>query len=196
MNNGNGEWSGVKVNGEIQNIKVECKAQNDSIRRYVLRIHLKAKTQIEKEILVIMLNPSTANENKPDPTCKALMNLCDWNGYNFITICNLFSLRTPNPSKLNDNIDEANDTQNNDKLRLCIGQFDEVLCAWGNAKKIKERAKYLTRVYKVEDMLNGKKLKKIGKGLVDNRFPYHPYSFCFKRSADKYKVQFEDFHPI
>jgi hypothetical protein len=194
MNNGKGTWVEVKVNDEKQDIRVECDPPNDPKRRYILNLDLKPKIQTNNKILVIMLNPSTADEKKTDSTCRALMNLCDWNGYNTITVCNLFSLRTSNVKELNEKIDEANDIQNDDKLKACIGKFDEILCAWGKADKIKRRKEYDARIENIEGMLNGKKLKKIGNGLVNGKYPFHPYFYNFKKNWSKYGSKFENFY--
>lgn len=195
MNDGKGEWT-VMVFGTQQTFEVECDPtfEDNPNRRYILKIFPKDRTQIKKELLVIMINPSTADEKKSDQTCRALLNLCDYNNYTNITICNLFSLRTSKVEELNEKIYEANDTQNNDKLTLCIGKFNEVLCAWGKASKIKKRGDYDTRINQVYQMLNGKKLKKIGNGLVDDKYPIHPYSFSFQKNGDKYKIDFEEFN--
>lgn len=195
MTDGN-EWPPVKVNGAPQIFEVKCDPTNDSKRRYILKICPKDKTKIKKKILVIMLNPSNANEKKPDYTCRALINLCDSNSYNLITIWNLFSLRTPDVEELNEKINDANDNQNNEKLRLCIGQFDEILCAWGRAKEIKDMEFYNDRIDQVyHDMLKGKNLKKFGDefSFKDKAYPTHPRRYYFIKSRNKSKIKFTNY---
>lgn len=185
MNNRKGEWT---VNGT--RLEVECYPPSDSKRRYILKIYPKDKTLTKKEILVIMLNPSTANENKPDQTCKALVDLCNRNGYDFITICNLFSLRKSNVKELNEEIQDANDSLNDLKLKDCIEQFDEVLCAWGRAKKLKDRNLYNARIIKVYEMLTNKKLKEFGHSSFNgNIYPYHPLYYIWTKSKESWGIK-------
>ena len=180
MNNGKGEWT-IIVNGKQQEFEVECDPPDDAKRRYILKVYPKDKTQTKKEILVIMLNPSIADKDKPDPTCRALINLCDWKGYNNITICNLFSLRGPNVKELNNKIQDTNDSLNDLKLKECIGRFDEILCAWGRAKELKDRNFYNARINKVYEMLTNKKLKEFGHSPFNGDiYPNHPYYIRIK----------------
>jgi len=168
MNSGKSKWP--------ENVTVDGDPLNNSNRRYMLKIFPKNSAQIKKEILVIMLNPSTADENKPDQTCEYLIKLCDYNGYNSLTICNLFPLRG-NIKKLNEEIGNANDLSNDQKLYGCIAQFDEILCAWGQADKIKikDRKAYNKRIREVYIKLTNKKLREFGHSTFKGyKYPHHP----------------------
>ena len=168
MNNGKGKWDV----GNTQ-LEVECCPPNDSTR-YMLKIYPKDKIQTKKKIFVIMLNPSKADENEPDQTCEYLIKLCDYNGYNSLTICNLFSLRG-NIKKLNEEIHNANDLSNDQKLDECIAQFDGILCAWGQADKIKDRKAYNKRIREVYIKLTNKKLREFGHSTFKGyKYPHHP----------------------
>lgn len=74
MNNGKQEWT-IKVNDNLMEFEVECYPPNDSKRRYMLKIYPKDKTLTKREILVIMLNPSSANEFKKDQTCEFVISI-------------------------------------------------------------------------------------------------------------------------
>ena len=174
MNNGKGEW--------LENVTINCDPRNDSNRRYTLKIVPKDSAQIEKKILVIMLNPSTADKDNSDKTCRDLIDLCDWNGYTSITICNLFSSRGQ-VKELNEFMENgtANDDSSNEKLKEQIKEFDEILCAWGRAKELKDRKPYNARITKVYEMLTNKKLKEFGHSSFNgNTYPYHPYYIHIK----------------
>ena len=179
MNNGKGKWP--------ENVTVKGDPLNDSNRRYMLKIFPKDSAQIKKEILVIMLNPSKADEDSSDKTCKVLINLCDWNGYNGITICNLFSLRKSNVKELNEEIQDANDSLND--LKRYIEPFDEVLCAWGRAEGLKDRNLYNERITEVYEILANKKLKEFGhSSLNGNIYPYHPLYYIYTKSKEPCEI--------
>lgn len=194
MEDGKGEWT-VNVFGTKQTFEIECNPifEDGSNLRYILKIFPKNKTQIKKKILVIMLNPSKASEKKSDPTCRTLINLCDWNNYNSITIWNIYPWRSQKVGKFqcdNELEIEANDK----KLGEYIVKFKEVLCAWGKANGIWNRNSYDARVQKVIKNLNNKKLKKLGSDLVDGKYPHHPLYYFFQKGKwNRYKIRFEEF---
>lgn len=174
MNNRRYKWPG--------NIEVKCDPRRDIYRRYVLKIFPKDGNVVKKEILVIMLNPSDADNDWSDHTCKVLMKICKCNGYNSITICNLFSSRGQ-VEKLNEFMenDKANDEISDKKLEEQINKFDEVLCAWGGPhNKIRYKKILIDRIKKILKILKSQKLrgKKILKLKIDKKsgklYPSHP----------------------
>lgn len=193
MNDKKSKWTSL-------GFEAECYPPNNSERRYTLKLYPKDKALTKKEILVIMLNPSTADENKPDTTCRSLIKLCNFNDYNSITICNIFSLRTPNVMVLNKaiKINTANDDLSDEKLKECIKEFNEVLCAWGKADKIKDRKirEILdTRIKKIEEMLKGKKLYKFGDTSFNGKsYPLHPYFYNTMNTEKKSKIRFTSYN--
>lgn len=188
MNNGKDEWP--------QKFQIECYPPNDSKRRYILKIYLKDKTQTKKELLVIMLNPSYADKKKSDPTCLTLINICESNYYDSITICNLFSLRTSKVEELNEKINEANDNRNINETKKCIEGFNEILCAWGgpykeikNKKTLNDRLKEIFKSLKLQK-LKGKKILKLKiKKESENKYPQYPPHPLYK----KYNTEFEPY---
>jgi hypothetical protein len=81
--------------------------------------------------LFVMLNPSTADESKDDPTirrCKGFATRWDCNGF---IVGNLYALRATNPKELwkaGDPIGPDNDYH----LQELMAEIKEVVCAWGN----------------------------------------------------------------
>ena len=193
-------WRNVKVGDKRRDYKVKCWKSDDDKHRYKLKISLINSTST-KEILVIMINPSYAYEKKPDYTCRALINLCDFNKYNSITICNLFSLIKSNMENLNEprKMNIANDKLSDDKLEECIEcikNFNEILCAWGSAEKIKDRSFYNDRIRKVyNDMLKGKNLKKFGDevSFKGKTYPTHPRRYYIIKSKNELKTKFKPY---
>ena len=87
-------------------------------------------------VLFILLNPSTADENKDDPTVRRCMGFAYKWGYGWLEIRNLFALRSTNPKMLyksNDPIGPDNSLFYDDD------QFDKIVLAWGNHGKLKGR---------------------------------------------------------
>ncbi len=188
MNEEISKWR-IKVNRKLQEFEVECDPPNYSNRRYMLKIFPKNMAQIKKEILVIMLNPSIADKYSSDKTCRDLINLCDCNGYNSITICNLFSSRGQ-VKELNEFMENgtANDNSSDEKLKEQIEKFDEVLCAWGKVEELEDRNLYNIRINKVYEMLTNKKLKEFGHTSFNGDiYPNHPY-YVHIKSKDQWKI--------
>jgi hypothetical protein len=66
--------------------------------RGTYRYRLTRQWDLGKAMLpVCMLNPSTADAEKDDPTIKALMRFAGNWGYGGITVINLFAVRTSQP---------------------------------------------------------------------------------------------------
>lgn len=82
-------------------------------------------------LMIIGLNPSTADAKQDDPTIRRCINFAkDW-GYGRLMIANLFAFRTAYPEELfkaDLQIGPANDRW----LRQLGRQADRVLAAWGN----------------------------------------------------------------
>ena len=197
-----GVWRNIKVGNEYRDCKVECWKSadcKDCKHRYKLRISLIGTTST-KEILVIMLNPSTADEKTDnwDKTCEFLINICHSNGYDLITICNLFSFITKEVEELDKKIQEENSNSIDEALRESIKKANEILCAWGGPyKKIKNKQKQILNdmIKEVFGILKSRNLnvKKVLKLRIkkksENKFPkYPPHPLC-----KKYNTEFEPY---
>ena len=79
----------VYMDGELYN-------QSKKTYRYCLIGNKKAK----KPLIVVGLNPSTADNEKPDPTMRRVISFMESNGYDGFLMINLYPLRTPSPKEL------------------------------------------------------------------------------------------------
>lgn len=89
-----------------------------------------------------MLNPSTADEIKDDPTIRRCISFAKREGCTGLTVVNLFALRATNPKELlkhEDPIGPENDKIIQDMLRL--HQIGIVVAAWGAHPLARERSK-------------------------------------------------------
>ena len=58
----------------------------------------------KRDIFIIGLNPSTADETKPDPTMRRTMQIAEFNGYDGFIMLNLYPQRSTKPKDLARNI--------------------------------------------------------------------------------------------
>jgi len=93
-----------------------------------------------RRIAWLMLNPSTADAFKNDPTVNRT---CIWSiawGFHFSTVINMYAFRSPNPKdlwKAKDPIGPLNDTI----IKMVVAEAELVICAWGVHAKRNGRAK-------------------------------------------------------
>jgi hypothetical protein len=96
-------------------------------------------------LCVIGLNPSTADENVPDPTLKKCCKYAEKFGYGSLCMVNLFAYRTKNPKvcfAARDPVGPDNDKH----LRAAVAGAGMVLAAWGNDGARMGRADHVRRM--------------------------------------------------
>ena len=84
------------------------------------------------QVLFIMLNPSTADAEKEDPTIRRCLRYAESWGYGGLWVGNLFSYRTAYPKMLSgkDNLTQLN-LEHLEQMSQCTSQ---TICAWGNGR--------------------------------------------------------------
>jgi len=89
-------------------------------------------------ILFIMLNPSTADDNKNDPTVRRCIGYAqDWE-YGQMAVCNLFAYRSTDPNHLYD----AQDPEGPENDRMILDEAKKahlIICAWGTHGLFRDR---------------------------------------------------------
>jgi len=135
-------------------------------RKY--RFSYKKTWDIEsKNILFILLNPSTASENKSDPTITRLEKHTRNLGGGSFTVCNLFAVREKNPKKLKKKINPIG-YHNEYFIKENSSLANKIICAWGN------EGKYLNQAEKIKKILNEKNYQIFIFGLTKKNEPTHP----------------------
>jgi hypothetical protein len=81
-------------------------------------------------LLVVMLNPSTADAEKDDNTIARLMNFARRHGFERLEVVNLFALRTSKPSELDKNPNPAGE-DNPKWVEGRLKQASKILLAYG-----------------------------------------------------------------
>jgi hypothetical protein len=87
----------------------------------------------------LMLNPSTADEFKLDPTCARARDYAERWGYGALIVTNVFAFRSTNPSKLKtvaDPVGPGNDAA----ILRAAREAAIVVCAWGNHGSFSDRS--------------------------------------------------------
>lgn len=97
-------------------------------------------------VMLIGLNPSTANEITNDPTIRRLYKLVYNNGYGGFFMMNLFAWISPYPDSL---VTVDDPVGENDKwLKVVAGRCHDVCFCWGNFKQATERAEHIKGMFK------------------------------------------------
>ncbi len=112
----------------------EAVFSNDGLYRYLLSRSWGAGGRV----VFAMLNPSTADEMRDDPTVAKCGRYARAWGYGSLTVVNLFAWRSTNPHvlpKLDDPIGPANDTA----IADAVTGSDLVVCAWGVHGGLRDR---------------------------------------------------------
>ena len=93
-------------------------------------------------LLVVMLNPSTADASVDDPTIRRVVGFAKANGYGEVCVMNLYALRATNPAELKqeDAVGSENDARLSAVLRWNRDLCKPVLAAWGATKWAKVRS--------------------------------------------------------
>jgi hypothetical protein len=102
----------------------------------------------------VLLNPSTADARRDDPTIRRCIDFSRRWGFGAMEVVNLFALRTPHPAALraaSDPVGPGNDRA----LRRAIARGAAVVAAWGNHGALADRAQRVREVLPAEVLVLG-----------------------------------------
>ena len=138
-------------------------------RRYRYLLEAKVSDSSGLVCMFLMLNPSTADATKSDPTMNACKRFArDW-GYGTMRVCNLFALRSPYPRSLKESTDPVG--PDNDRWIVRNARdADVIVCAWGNHGGHHDRDSKVLRMLEGE----GQSGKMRHLGLTKLGQPRHP----------------------
>lgn len=100
----------------------------DGVYRYLLE---RRWNRLLPQALLIMLNPSTADANKDDPTIMAVIRLLRALGYGGFEVVNLMAYRTKSPAELPKMPSQALGAKNPHIIALAVARHETIICAWG-----------------------------------------------------------------
>ena len=115
----------------------------------------------------LMLNPSTADEHKLDPTCSRARDYAERWGYGALIVTNIFAFRNTNPNQMKaaaDPVGPGNDAA----IVRAARQSAIVVCAWGNHGEFLDRSAHVTA------LLFGNQIKAHALRINANGEPAHP----------------------
>lgn len=134
--------------------------------------------------MFVMLNPSTADETRSDPTVTRCKGFARRWGYGALWVCNIFALRSTSPDALRENPDPTGPLNDGHILRYARGA-DTIVCAWGNHGLHGGRGERVMRMLEGEG-LSGRMCHL---GLTGRDQPRHPLYL----RADTRPVGFEEY---
>lgn len=136
--------------------------------RYTLTRKTKIVSSRPRHALFIMLNPSTADATKDDPTIRRCISFAEREGCTDLTVVNLFALRATDPKKLLNHEDPIGPL-NTMRIINAIDKTDRnggiVVAAWGSHKMAQERGEFINKYFGNEFLCLGK---------TKNGSPKHP----------------------
>ena len=128
----------------------------------------------------VMLNPSTADADKDDPTIRRCIGYAKREGMGALEVVNLFAYRATDPKSLL-NAKDPIGPENDKFLREVFKRADLIVCAWGNHGAFKSRD------LQVEKLI-GAKAKCLG--VTSNNHPRHPLRV--RKDAPLLQMQFRE----
>lgn len=139
---------------------------DDMLYRYLLTRTWEKKGSV---VTFLMLNPSTADAEKFDPTVKRCFDFAHAWGCGQMIVCNIFAFRSTNPRNLymvDDPVGKDNDTA----IKWAAGFSDMVIAAWG------VHGTYLERDKKVISLITESPLEQplYCLGITKDGHPKHP----------------------
>ena len=138
-------------------------------RRYRYSLEASISGGERRVCLFLMLNPSTADETKSDPTVTRCKGFARTWGYGSLWVCNLFALRSTSPDALVGSPDPTG-PQNDGHILGYARSADRIVCAWGNHGLHRNRGERVLRMLE-EDGLSGRMCHL---GLTRKGQPRHP----------------------
>lgn len=130
------------------------------------------------KVMVIGLNPSTANASTDDATINRIRSIAEHNGYGGVYMVNCFPIISRDPSVLPGYISsiecQRSIRENDDELRKIKDKCAHVVCAWGSFKEVIE----VGRGEEIRKMFPKALALKVNK----NGSPKHPL-YCSKTSG-------------
>ena len=115
----------------------------------------------------VMLNPSTADAERDDPTIRRVLKFSTAWGFPNVDIGNIFALRSTDPHGLRLHEDPVGEKNDEALLAMAKGAC-AVVCAWGTHGGYQDRAEAVVKVLKA----SGMPLWTLG--LTKDKHPRHP----------------------
>jgi hypothetical protein len=144
-------------------------AEFDGDRKHRLRLDRAWDAINTRRMVVIGLNPSTADALSDDPTIRRCIGFAKREGCGALTMINLFSLRATNPEDCKRSRARGAGDDNDTAILNACREGDVVVAAWGShGSWVWDRASVVTR------MLSHARIPLYHFGLTQDGQPRHP----------------------
>lgn len=127
---------------EITPVKGGARLSPDGAYRYELT---REWTEYGRYITWIMLNPSTADADRDDPTIRRCITFSRRWGYGALRVVNLFAFRATDPRALL-GVEDPVGEENDESIKQAVGASYRTICAWGSNPAARERAEEVRRL--------------------------------------------------
>ena len=125
----------------------------------------------ENYICWIMLNPSTTDASKDDPTIKRCITFSKKWGFDGLYVVNLYAYRATDPKELK-KAGFPKGEFNDFFVKFIASICKKVVCAWGN------HGQYKNRYYEILKLLLPHSVKVYSLGYTKTKQPKHPLYVC------------------
>lgn len=105
------------------------------------RFRLERRWSAGPKAAFILLNPSTADETKDDPTIRRCIGFAKAWGFGGLVLGNIFALRSTDPRGLYSHADPIG-PGNDDALRGIAREAEKVICGWGTHGALNGRGSF------------------------------------------------------
>ena len=134
----------------------------------------------ERLVMFIMLNPSTADEYRNDPTVERCERRArDW-GYDGLIVCNLFAWRSTDPGVLK-TLDDPVGPDNDWHIQQNAQDASLIVCAWGKDGELHGRGNQVADLLRHRNLTALKVSDKTGQ-------PWHPLYLNYDLKPTPWKV--------
>lgn len=154
------------------------------------KIRLVLKKNGEKPLLVLGLNPSTADERHPDATIRKIMGFAERWGYDSFIMVNVYPLRSTFPSALPKEFDEDLHIQNYRTIEKVISSlgYTEVLVCYGDNITVQPYLEFCkSEILKMLSAYSKLKLVRISDLTIKGN-PRHPCRLSYNSPKMEYVV--------
>jgi len=132
-----------------------------------------------KKALFIMLNPSTADEVKNDPTVERCERRSRTLGFGAFRVTNIFGFRATDPKVMRAAADPVG-PGNDEAIRESLDWADQVICAWGT------HGAHMERGAAVQELLQTAGASPFHLGLTKAGHPKHPLYIAYTQSPERW----------
>lgn len=128
--------------------RIRCAFSGDRVYRYRWQYDL--APLIQRTIVFVMLNPSTADESDADPTIRRCIRFADREQCGRLIVVNLYALRSTDPRALalhpSPESESDRPHENDDAIVAAASEASFVVAAWGASAPDRQRAQSVVTI--------------------------------------------------